>query len=451
VNTAVAVVIDAEQRDHQGDGADRTQASSRSYGMLVWLAALAALAVYAFIFFYVRTHVFHGNSDFACFYRAGKMLRAGETGNIYNLAVETQYDRRWASEYAVAGRDFPTYPFVSPPFFLLVLGGLARLSYAHAWAVWSTANVAMLLGIPLLLRNALGRGKLMALALLAPPFFLPLDFALFRGQVVILLAFLFSWMFAELARGRFVRAGCILALIALKPQLALPMLLALVVARNWRAVAAFLGTGLVLTGVSVALVGWGATLGYPKVLAGFDRLPQELWGPQPQRMANARGFFYTLLHARLSEHGLGLLTFIASLGLVLLVSFALQRRTALNLGFALVLVITLLTSYHAYSYDLALLLPAFLLTGSYLRGRRLGPVEVTLAFTVYALFLFPAMAVSFPVMVVGMFLGMLLLAAMQALALSHAGGMAAVASCAQVESRRCIFCEDSLIPRKNLE
>ncbi len=191
------------------------------------------------------------------------MLTIGETANIYNLAVETQFDQKWMSQYAVAGKGFPSYPFVSPPFFLLLWGALAHLPYAQAWMLWWAANIAMLLGIPLLMRSLLGNGKLLVVAILSPPFFIPADFALFRGQVTILLAFLFAWMFAELIKGRMWRVGCILALITIKPQLVIPMLLALVFSRNWKAIAAFITACFGLFCLSVALVGWRVTLAYP--------------------------------------------------------------------------------------------------------------------------------------------------------------------------------------------
>ena len=88
--------------------------------------------------------------------------------------------------------------------------------------------------------------------------------------------------------------------------------------------------------------------------------------------------------------------------------------------------VSLLTSYHAYWYDAVLLPPAFFLAGSYLRGRKLGAVEVALAFVVYAVFLLPAVSASFNEMVAGMFVGMLLLAGLQfaeLLDLSHSGSV----------------------------
>ncbi len=130
-------------------------------------------------------------------------------------------------------------------------------------------------------------------------------------------------------------------------------------------------------------------------------------------MVNVRGFLYTLLHARVAGHSLEQVTFLVSAALMLIVAAALCRRASLTLGCALVLVVTLLTSYHAYSYDAALLLPAFFLTGSYLRDRKLNALDLMMGLTAYALFLFPLVSVSFQNLVIGMFLGMLTLASLQ--------------------------------------
>jgi hypothetical protein len=153
------------------------------------------------------------------------------------------------------------------------------------------------------------------------------------------------------------------------------------------------------------------------LLSQFNALPPELWGPAPQYFANVRGFLYVMLHARLSTLNLAALTFALSSALMLLVVVALRRRESLALGFALVIVVTLLTSYHAYLHDMSLLLPAFFLTGSYLRGRKLGRIELTLALVVYALFLTPIMCMVFRLGHIPIFLGMLLLAGVQFAAL----------------------------------
>ena len=55
---------------------------------MIPLATLTALACYAFLFFYVRPHIVRGNSDFAFFYRAGKMLKAVYGANVYDLNAE---------------------------------------------------------------------------------------------------------------------------------------------------------------------------------------------------------------------------------------------------------------------------------------------------------------------------------------------------------------------------
>jgi hypothetical protein len=227
-------------------------------------------------------------------------------------------------------------------------------------------------------------------------------------------------------KGRAWRAGCILALVTIKPQLAIPMLLALAFARNWKAISAFFGASFGLFWVSAALVGWRTAIRFPLVLRQFSQLPLGLGGPDLRLMPTVRGILYTALHSRIPINSLEKLTIVLSLALMMTVGVSLRNRESLTLGFALVIVVTLLTSYYGYMHDMSLLLVSFLLTGSYLRGRKLGPVEVTITFAVYALFLLPAISASFHIMVVGMFLGMLLLAGLQfaeLLDLAHSGSV----------------------------
>ena len=83
------------------------------------------------------------------------------------------------------------------------------------------------------------------------------------------------------------------------------------------------------------------------------------------------------------------------------------------LGFALVIVITLLSSYHAYVYDSSLLLVAFFLTGAALRERHLDFAETLMAIAVYALFLVPVLLPALTRTAMGLFAGMLVLAGAQ--------------------------------------
>jgi hypothetical protein len=375
---------------------------------------LIALACYSLLFVVARPLLLSSISDFSFYYRAGKMLTIGEGQNVYNFTVERQYDAKWQNEYGIPGRDFPSHHFLAAPSILLIYGPLAYLSYVHAWMVWYALNVCMLLGIPFLLRNVLGYRHLFALAVLSPPFFIPLDVVLFHGQNSILLSFLLSWVFAELVKGREMRAGCILALVTFKPQFAIPMLLSLAIAKKWKAVVGFCSGGFALFWVCVGLVGWHSTISFPRVLKEFDQLPPDP-GPVPAVMPNVRGFLYVLLHSRVPDHRLQALTLVLSLALMLLVVVAFRRdnQRSLALGFSLILSVTLLVSYHCLMYDTSLLLLSFFLVGGYLRGRKATSLQVALALAVYGVFLLPAFSFWLHGMPVGMFFGMLTLATFQ--------------------------------------
>jgi hypothetical protein len=329
---------------------------------------LVAITCYAAICLYLKpTLAGRSIRDFSCFYRAGKMVRAGQGAKVYDFASEQQYDEMWRAELVAPGQHFMSQYFVSAPFILLIFAPLSCLTFAHAEVTWYWINAGMLLTYPFLLVGVLQRSKLLALAVLATPFFIPVEIALIEGQQSILLLLLFTVLFRELARGHEAASGCILALSTFKPQLALPMLLVLVVTRRWRAVAGFCASCFALFWTCVALVGWHTTLSFPRVLQEFNQIRGPA-GIHPDIMINVRGMLYLLLHTQVSEFVLVVLTFAASvlLMIALVVTFRQPRQPISGLHFSLVVTLTLLASYHAYMHDLTLLLLPFLLVVSYL-------------------------------------------------------------------------------------
>src|ERR1019366_1451551 len=171
--------------------------------------------------------------------------------------------------------------------------------------LWYALNVFALLAVPFLLRSyiPLVRTELIY-AVLMPAFFLPATLATIDGQDSILLLILFILVFVNLADGREIRSGCILALATFKPHLVLPLLLVMAVTRRWKAVLAFVSTCFALTGISIVLVGWRTTLHFPAFLVQFNRLPADIAGAYPDMMPNIRGLIYVLLGSHVSLHTL---------------------------------------------------------------------------------------------------------------------------------------------------
>lgn len=399
----------------------------------VVLAVLAATLFYGFIFVQLKerpvtSRLVGGSnwlpaSDLSPFYRAGRMMLSGDRGEIYDFDAQALYSARLWPLLAPRGDSkqvkedaqrliyIQQLLFYIAPYVLLIFSPLALLSYANAFLVWYTLNVAMLLSVPLLLRTSLHfSDKILAIALLTTPIFLPIDLALGQGQLSILLLFLLTLTFRELSEGRDFLAGCTLAVACFKPQFVLPMLLVMLAMKKWRVITGCLAASIALFGVSVALVGWHTTLQYPAAVFKYSRLPVGI-GEDPEFMYNLRGFAYVLLHAKIPTSTLHTATLVVSAAMMLLVAapFLGQRRNLSAVDFSFILVVTLLASYHSYVHDMSLLMLPLLLVAGHIAGRELTPKRITLALTAGALFMIPSvLPLLFPVALL-LFAGLLLL------------------------------------------
>ncbi len=337
----------------------------------VLLAIMVALTCYGLCWCGLKPRVFSEvQADFSCFYRAGRMVLAGDGARVYELNAERRYDARLKTSFVDSGGHSFSLPFVFAPFVLVVFAPPSLLPYPQAEVFWYGMNVGMLLTFPFLVRNRLRwNQRTLILALVAPAFFVPVLLALMQGQPAILLLVIFALTLANLAERNELRAGAWLAMATFKPQLVIPVLLALVVMRKWKTLTAF-GVGcLLLFGISVGIVGWRATLTYPRAVMEFRRLSGSIGGEHPGNMPNLRGFLTVSLPAQISSVVQTRIILVATAGLLLAMLFCLRRSREFSpVSFSLVLTITVLVSYHAYLHDFALLvLPCILLADYYLQ------------------------------------------------------------------------------------
>lgn len=320
---------------------------------------MLAIVCYGVVWNCFKPVVFSGvKADFSCFYRAGRMVTAGEAAHVYDLRAQSRYDRRLGTEFVDGSGHRFSLPFVFPPYTLLLFAALSRLSYRDAELVWFVANAGMLVVLPFLLRRALAwSDKWVIAALVAPVVFVPALLALMQGQLSILMLLLFAMVFVCLTEGKDVQAGLALAFTTLKPQFALAMLLALLVWRKWRVLAAFASGCVALLGWSVGMVGWRTALHYPAAVMAFNRMPGAMGGEHPADMPNVRGCVNALLQGRVPEAAIGWATVVLSIVLLAGMGALLKRRGKISAaGYSLVIVVTLLVSYHAYLHDASLLL-----------------------------------------------------------------------------------------------
>jgi hypothetical protein len=400
---------------------------------LVAVAVLIAIAGYLVLSICVKPSVFrHSKSDFGTFYRAGRMVLAGAGPCVYDLAAESRYDDALGTKSVDAEGSSVSLPFVFAPFALTFYAPLALLPYKAAEAVWYAANAGMLFALPLLLwKHRVLSTKTCAFALLAPLLFLPVVLALLQGQPSILILLLFALGYVDLANGKDARAGCWLAVAGFKPQLVLPMLLALLVWRKRQALWSFLATCVALTPLSTFLVGWRATFSYPRALMQYTGMQNRLGAEHPASMPNLRGFLCALLHAHMPPSMLQTITVAISLLLLAATLLLLNRYRQISpVSFSLLVVVTLMTSYHSYLHDDSLLLLTIFLLGNTMlqSGRFRAPTALTIA----AIFLLPLAPTSLTTTAWQMFLAIATLAALLAFQMWDGEGAATVEDVAEV-------------------
>jgi hypothetical protein len=147
-------------------------------------------------------------------------------------------------------------------------------------------------------------------------------------------------------------AGFFLALGLYKPQLVLPMVGTLLIARRWRVLKVFTITSVILTSVCVEMVGWKGVFDLVSILRAMEHYSYIIY---PANMPNIRGLFGHLSQLPVSAVLSGSLTITVSLvlyGLCLYLWAGEFDDPTFDLKFSLCVVTTLLISYHLYAHDL---------------------------------------------------------------------------------------------------
>ena len=335
-----------------------------------WIAVLIVgmLCIHGVLFWKARVLVRQGYPDFTIFYTAGKMLREGLGHSLYDGALQYEVQQTFAAGVRI--RKGPL-PYNHPPFEALIFEPLASLDYPTAYLVWSVINLAILGFLPFLLRRyirVLAQYHLFVWLLVLLGFF-PVLVALLQGQDVILLLLLNALAFAALKRNADTLAGCWLGLSVFKFQLILPLVLILLCWKRSRVVQSFVVTAAVMAAISVAITGWAGALRYPWYVLHFEKFMER--GGIAVDMPNLRGLLegWSFSGFR-GAHGI---TIALSIGLLAWVNVKGRGRTharqqfdlEFDLQFSLAMVAAVLASYHAFPYDLSLLMIPALLVVNY--------------------------------------------------------------------------------------
>ena len=346
--------------------------SSQLQARYRWVAAflLASAIAHGIVFWQQRARILAGYGDFSALYTSGLLVRRGQGRLLYDRHKQWTVQQEFAPNVDI--RKGPM-PFIRPPFEALVFLPLAYFSYPAALAIWSLAKIVLLwltarvLPRPDPFTRIYPSWLEVALCL----GFFPVFLDLFEGQDAILLLFILAAALNRLRSGKDVAAGVILALGLFKFHLVLPVVIMLWLAGRARILAGFLPGTAVLAALSCALSGASVLSVYPKYLLDLNRAT-GVGVVTAQSMPNLRGLLTAFL-GRAPYPG-PIHWLLLPVALVAIVFTAKLWRPLVNTGFpglasgyCLALLVAILTSYYAYSYDMTLLIiPLLLLGGGFL-------------------------------------------------------------------------------------
>ena len=375
----------------------------------------------------------HGPSvtDLRIFMTGVDMVRSGHGKQLYQFDAQEKAQVGLYPETRASG----LLPFNHLAYELLFYWPVSGLSYRMALIAWALANLGLLFLIAWLLAPYaqslnLTTGTPLVFYLLA---FYPAMYVLGEGQDSLIFLLLVILSLRSLHRGWIFLAGFLLALACFKFHLALMILFFVFLLRGkWRGLAGFLTGGVVVGGISLALVG-------PAILHDYTAMlrRQEVttpWGFIPWFMPNLRGFLQWML-ARWLDAGLILpVVFMSSAVVGVVATWLVLRGSALHnntvggktnadesVVYAVAILTTLLISYHLHVQDLTLaLLPMLVLVDRTLYewqrdGARRGfdtkiggaqtltiqdstAATVVLAAAIAALYLYRIAAAAFPIL-----------------------------------------------------
>jgi uncharacterized membrane protein len=173
---------------------------------------------------------FLGN-DFVAFYTGGRFWNDNRIQDLYDLPEQ------YAFQQSLIQHETTDYfnPYVNPPHAVLIYAPFSQWSYLPSLGLWLTFGISAACGAAWLLKSAIpGHWRAWDLSLLILLFPATLTW-LFFGQATGLILFIHALTLALLCRDRDFLAGFVLAQLAFKPQLALPLAIPLIVTLRWRA------------------------------------------------------------------------------------------------------------------------------------------------------------------------------------------------------------------------
>lgn len=186
--------------------------------------------------------------DYIPFWSAGKLASDGQAALVYDRIAVLEVEK--SVIHSLTQENY--LPWLNPPTFLIVMQGLAYFRFSISFLIWSLSTVALFLG----LAWKLFPNRYAFLAVFFIPSFI---FTLQVGQSSFLISFLIVSGLLLSDRNP-IPAGILIGLLAIKPQFAVLIPVALVASRNWRTFVSAAITVCIFISISIAFYGvslWG--------------------------------------------------------------------------------------------------------------------------------------------------------------------------------------------------
>jgi hypothetical protein len=314
--------------------------------------------------------------DFIQFYTMGRLALTGRSNELYKQAA-----------FSAAQRDFipatvgTIYHPVYPPQVALMFAPIALLPYEIAAALWTCITVCGYVAVIALVWRHFRRELpdlvlVAAAAIVFPPFWHVVLFG--QNSVLILVVFFLAWRALE-NRQSFL-AGTIFGLLAIKPQLAIPLVVVVLICREW-AMLGGIAVSLAVQALSVAVVFGNGILGdYARqvsvIVSAADQLEPLLYKSMSLRTLT-----------RLAPAVFGLPAWLVLISLVLVATArAWISAVPVHVRVGIVALAAVLVSPHLIVYDALLLALPLLWCGAWVEAGR-GPARRPFWLAVYGLFL----------------------------------------------------------------
>jgi Glycosyltransferase family 87 len=289
--------------------------------------------------------------DYIAFHTAGLLVRNGDGAHLYDNSVVQSVQTE-----LLDGRIAHFYDgFRNPPFFALPFVALSLLPLTWAFIAWTALSLGCLgLALWLLCTELPDVRSHWPGAVLLVFAFAPVYFGLVDGENATVSLLLYVLIFRALRNGNSAHAGIWSALGLFKPQLFIVFPVVLLVRRQWRGLLAYAATGLILTSVSIAVVGPAGVAQWVRVIVEPESANSmaNAW-----RMASVKSFFDLALPGNTTlATGLYVVT---SAALLAALGWAwTTRRIVREVAWVITCLIAVLIDPHLVDYDLTVLVSA---------------------------------------------------------------------------------------------